>query len=122
MDKIRKIMPEERSERFRAEFIRRWTPDLDSDIVIAEIAVDSGYSFSYVKKMLQPISELKKQKQYVVGEVLEILENNIPMDRLLNDHPVSALYCSLANIDNDQIITDPIMIVKIQKIFADEDL
>ena len=107
---------------FIQEFLRKWNPTLKVDTVIAEIAIEAKYSLSYVKKALQPIGKLKMAKQYVVGEILELLEDNVSEWRLHNEYPLNHIYLTLAPMDNNEIITDPMMCVHIEKILRDEDL
>lgn len=107
---------------FIQEFLRKWNPTLKVDTVIAEIAIETKYSLSYVKKALQPIGKLKQMKQYVVGEILELLTENVEEDRLHGKYPLNYVFLNLAEMDRDDIITDPMMCVHIEKILADEDL
>jgi len=118
---MKKLSVPELKAYFKQEFIKRWTPSIDQNIVIAEIAIDTQYSFTYVKKLLQPLSEVKKAKQFVAGEILKLLDNINP-SRLLTEYNLGYVYCKLDEMELNEIITDPILIVHIEKILSDEDL
>jgi len=119
---MEKLTKEETVGYFKQQFLNRWNPTLKVDTVIAEIAIEHKYSFSYVRKLLQPISELKSVKAYIVGEILELMERNIKDDRLMFEYPLNHIYSTLAPAEDDQVITDPIMCVLIEKMLNDENL
>lgn len=102
----------------RSMFIEKWKPGITSDRVFAEIAAATGYSISYIRKLTYPIRELKSVKQFIVGEVIDALEKGYDDDELFNEYPLNYVYGKLANIDDESFITDPVLIIHIEKLLA----
>ena len=96
--KTEKLTKAELRAYVRQEFMKRWTPSRDTETVYAEIAVDTKYSISYIRKLCVPVNDLKNSKQYVVGEVLELLEEKFTDDQRYNEYPINFLWQKLAGI------------------------
>lgn len=118
MEKVNTSYTENRAMA-RSMFVGKLKDGKSTRRIFAEIAAETGFSYSYVAKLCYPVKELKNANQWVVGEVLEALHRGYSEDVLHNKYPVNHIYRQLLDTDKESYISDPVLIVQLEKVLSD---